>query len=105
MMEASNIAPHMNVLGSGGVHVGTVDRVEGDRIKLTRTDSPAVSTTSSRSPTSLASTLGFTSTAPLPRLPLCLMPAPGAVPTNPVSAGSVPARAVAQDRVETTSED
>lgn len=34
-----NIAEHMEVIGADGVHVGTVDRVEGNRIKLTRKDS------------------------------------------------------------------
>ncbi len=29
----------MEVIGADGVHVGTVDRIEGDRIKLTRKDS------------------------------------------------------------------
>ena len=37
-MDASQIREHMEVLGSDGQHVGTVDRVEGQRIKLTRTD-------------------------------------------------------------------
>ena len=34
-----NIKEHMEVIGADGVHVGTVDKVEGDRIKLTREDS------------------------------------------------------------------
>ena len=34
-----NIKQHMEVIGAGGVHVGTVDRVEGGRIKLTKADS------------------------------------------------------------------
>ena len=35
------IAEHMPVLGSDGVHVGTVDHLDGaDRIKLTKNDSP-----------------------------------------------------------------
>jgi len=34
-----NIAEHMDVIGADGVHVGTVDRVEGHRIKLTKQDS------------------------------------------------------------------
>jgi len=34
-----NIAEHMEVIGADGVHVGTVDKVEGNRIKLTRKDS------------------------------------------------------------------
>jgi hypothetical protein len=33
------IRQHMEVIGADGVHVGTVDRVEGDRIKLTKKDS------------------------------------------------------------------
>ncbi len=35
-----DIAEHMEVIGSDGGHVGTVDKVEGDQIKLTRDDSP-----------------------------------------------------------------
>lgn len=35
----SEIKEHMEVIGADGVHVGTVDRVEGRRIKLTRKDS------------------------------------------------------------------
>ena len=34
-----NIAEHMEVIGADGVHVGTVDKVEGQRIKLTKKDS------------------------------------------------------------------
>ena len=34
-----NIREHMEVIGADGVHLGTVDRVDGDRIKLTRPDS------------------------------------------------------------------
>lgn len=30
---------HAEIIGADGVHVGTVDRVEGDRIKLTKKDS------------------------------------------------------------------
>jgi len=33
------IKEHMEVIGADGVHVGTVDRVVGDRIKLTKKDS------------------------------------------------------------------
>ena len=33
------IKEHMEVIGADGVHVGTVDHVEGDRIKLTKADS------------------------------------------------------------------
>src|SRR3954468_3988141 len=34
-----NIAEHMEVIGADGVHVGTVDKVEGNRIKLMKKDS------------------------------------------------------------------
>lgn len=33
------IKEHMEVIGADGVHVGTVDKVEGGRIKLTKKDS------------------------------------------------------------------
>ncbi len=39
MADASAIKEHMEVIGADGVHVGTVDRVEGGRIKLTKRDS------------------------------------------------------------------
>jgi len=39
MSIASQIKEHAEVIGADGVHVGTVDGVEGDRIKLTRNDS------------------------------------------------------------------
>jgi hypothetical protein len=38
-MSSSGIAEHMEVIGADGVHIGTVDRVEGGRIKLTKADS------------------------------------------------------------------
>jgi hypothetical protein len=38
-MQASDIQPHMEVIGADGVKVGTVDRVESTRIKLTKADS------------------------------------------------------------------
>ena len=41
MTDASAIREHMDVIGADGVHVGTVDKVEGDRIKLTKADSGA----------------------------------------------------------------
>lgn len=31
-----DIREHMDVIGADGVHVGTVDKVEGNRIKLTK---------------------------------------------------------------------
>ena len=39
MTDAARIREHMEVIGADGVHVGTVDRVEGQRIKLTKRDS------------------------------------------------------------------
>jgi hypothetical protein len=41
MADLSQIREHMEVIGADGVHVGTVDKVEGDRIKLTKKDSGA----------------------------------------------------------------
>ena len=41
MADASAIKEHMEVIGADGVHVGTVDHVDGDRIKLTKKDSGA----------------------------------------------------------------
>lgn len=38
MVDVSKIAEHDMVVGADGVRVGTVDRVEGDRIKLTKND-------------------------------------------------------------------
>ena len=34
------IREHMKIIGKDGAPVGTVDHVEGDRIKLTKKDSP-----------------------------------------------------------------
>ena len=39
MTDLSAIKENMEVIGADGVHLGTVDKVEGDRIKLTRADS------------------------------------------------------------------
>ncbi len=38
-MSRSDIKEHMEIIGADDVHVGTVDGVEGDRIKLTKADS------------------------------------------------------------------
>lgn len=40
-MTPQDIKEHMEVVGSDGLHVGTVDHVDGQRIKLTRTDAAA----------------------------------------------------------------
>jgi hypothetical protein len=39
MADAGKIKQHMEVIGADGVHVGTVDKVEAGRIKLTKKDS------------------------------------------------------------------
>ena len=39
MVDVSQIQEHAEVIGADGVHVGTVDKVEGNRIKLTKKDS------------------------------------------------------------------
>ena len=39
MSGFEDIREHMEVIGADDVHIGTVDRVEGDRIKLIRADS------------------------------------------------------------------
>jgi hypothetical protein len=39
MAGLSAVKEHMEVIGADGVHIGTVDRVEGNRIKLTKADS------------------------------------------------------------------
>ena len=39
MATFTDIREHMEVIGADGVHVGTVDKVDGDRIKLTKADS------------------------------------------------------------------
>jgi hypothetical protein len=38
-MDTNRIKEHMEVIGADGVHVGTVDRVENGKIKLTKADS------------------------------------------------------------------
>jgi hypothetical protein len=39
MSDFDSISEHMEVIGADGVHLGTVDHVEGDRIKLVKADS------------------------------------------------------------------
>lgn len=39
MSNTAGIREHMELIGADGVHVGTVDRVVGDRIKLMKKDS------------------------------------------------------------------
>ena len=35
----ADVREHMEIIGADGVRVGTVDKVEGDRIKMTKQDS------------------------------------------------------------------
>lgn len=37
-VQASDIREHMEIIGADGGHIGTVDHVDGQRIKLTKTD-------------------------------------------------------------------
>ena len=39
MVDATQIKEHANVIGADGVHLGTVDHLDGERIKLTKADS------------------------------------------------------------------
>ena len=39
MVDLSQVKEHAEVIGADGAHVGTVDHVDGDRIKLTKNDS------------------------------------------------------------------
>jgi hypothetical protein len=39
MSDFDSIREHMEVIGADGVHLGTVDHVDGDRIKLVKADS------------------------------------------------------------------
>lgn len=39
MADTNQVREHMEIIGADGVHLGTVDKVEGDRIKMTRADS------------------------------------------------------------------
>jgi hypothetical protein len=38
-MAETRVKEHMEVIGADGAHIGTVDRVEDGRIKLTKADS------------------------------------------------------------------
>lgn len=38
MFDAADIKEHAEVIGADGVHVGTVDHVDGRRIKLTKAE-------------------------------------------------------------------
>lgn len=38
MVDAAEIKEHAEVIGADGVHIGTVDHVDGHRIKLTKAE-------------------------------------------------------------------
>ncbi|MEN3951516.1 DUF2171 domain-containing protein [Iodidimonas sp. SYSU 1G8] len=39
MSDLSRVTAHMEIIGADGVHIGTVDKVEGNRIRMTKADS------------------------------------------------------------------
>ena len=39
MVDLTQIQPHAEIIGADGVHVGTFDHLDGDRLKMTRADS------------------------------------------------------------------
>jgi len=39
MSDLSRVSEHMEIIGADGVHIGTVDKVVGDRIRMTKADS------------------------------------------------------------------
>jgi hypothetical protein len=39
IMGSDEVREGMEVIGADGVHLGTIDRIDGDRIKLTKADS------------------------------------------------------------------
>jgi hypothetical protein len=41
MANLNQIKEHMEIVGADGAHIGIVDKIEGDRIKLTKRDSGA----------------------------------------------------------------
>ena len=68
MVAPMMIKEHMEVLGSDGVHVGTVDHLEGqDQMKLTKTDTDADGDTLSLGTFSATSFNGGTGTEHLSR--------------------------------------
>ena len=38
MVDTNQIREHMEIIGADGGHVGTVDKLDGDRLKLTKSD-------------------------------------------------------------------
>ena len=74
MAGRDDIREHMDVIGADGVHVGTVDKVEGDRIKLTKADraraAMKATTISSRATSSPASKATKSASAPMATWPM-----------------------------------
>ena len=64
MAQLSSIREHMKVIGADGVPVGTVDRVEGSRIKLTLDDS-------GRATTRAITTISPVRSSPISRVTRC----------------------------------
>ena len=38
-VNPGEVTEHMEIIGADGVHIGTVDSIEGDRIKMIKSDS------------------------------------------------------------------
>ena len=39
MIDLTQVTEKMEIVGADGVHIGTVDKIEGNRIKMTKADS------------------------------------------------------------------
>ena len=39
MIDPTQVIEKMEIVGADGVHIGTVDKIEGNRIKMTKADS------------------------------------------------------------------
>ena len=39
MIDLTQVTEHMEIVGADGVHIGTVDKIQGNRIKMTKADS------------------------------------------------------------------
>ena len=39
MADLTQLREHMEIIGADGVHIGTLDKVEGNRLKLSKADS------------------------------------------------------------------
>ena len=77
MADASQIREHMEVIGADGVHVGTVDHVDGDRIKLTKADQARSSSRARASMRAITTTSRWAS-SPASKATRCALSANGA---------------------------